>query len=241
MCMSSDDLLSIGSFSFQTGLSVPALRHYDEIGLLLPTYVDPDTGYRRYHPDQVADARLICRLRSVDLPVDEVRDVLEASNAAVREVLERHGRRLSNRARALRRMTTTIEEFLESGVPMPEPTAGCRPVQITIHADDVAEAVRFYSALVDVEFLEPISSFMFGTYDTDSFFLLTIEPQSDEHPDHPGRGTCFSLLVDELDATHRRALDAGATEVHPPMEFEWKPRTSIVDDPSGNRIALTQA
>jgi predicted enzyme related to lactoylglutathione lyase len=46
--------------------------------------------------------------------------------------------------------------------------------------------------------------------------------------------------VDDLDTVHRRALDAGASEIHPPMEFEWKPRTSIVDDPSGNRLALVQ-
>lgn len=46
--MSTDDLLSIGVFSVVTGLSINALRHYDETGLLRPAFVDPDTGYRRY-------------------------------------------------------------------------------------------------------------------------------------------------------------------------------------------------
>jgi hypothetical protein len=38
-----------------------------------------------------------------------------------------------------------------------------------------------------------------------------------------------------------RALAAGATEVSVPRDYEWRPRTSILDDPSGNRIALHQA
>jgi DNA-binding transcriptional MerR regulator len=44
----SEDLMSIGMFSFHSGLSIPALRHYDEVGLLPPAFVDPQTGYRRY-------------------------------------------------------------------------------------------------------------------------------------------------------------------------------------------------
>jgi DNA-binding transcriptional MerR regulator len=43
-----DDLLNIGAFALATGLSIPALRRYDEIGLLKPAQVDSDTGYRRY-------------------------------------------------------------------------------------------------------------------------------------------------------------------------------------------------
>jgi len=235
----SDDLISIGAFSFRSGLTIPALRHYDEVGLLPPAHVDPRTAYRRYHPDQVRTARLICGLRAVDLPVEEIRQVLDLGDAAIRPVLEKHRRRLASRLRALSRMTATLDEYLEKGSPMPE-RAGCRPVQITIHADDIRKAVAFYSEVFDAEFDESISSFQFGAWNTDSFFLLTIEPQAPEHPGYPGRGACFGFFVDDLDAVHQRALDAGGSQVHPPLEFEWKPRTSLVDDPSGNRIALTQ-
>lgn len=164
--------------------------------------------------------------------LDEIRNVVHADDAAIEGVLAQHRDRLLNRARA-------INEHLEKGVPMSESTAAARPVQITIHADDVPKAVEFYTTLLPgVEYNESISSFTFGTWDTDSFFLLTIEQQC--NTGYPGKGTCFSLWVDDLDAAHRAALDAGATEVHPPREFDWKPRTSIVDDPSGNRIALGQ-
>ena len=39
-------LLSIGEFARLTHLSVKALRHYDDLGLVVPTHVDPTTGYR---------------------------------------------------------------------------------------------------------------------------------------------------------------------------------------------------
>jgi hypothetical protein len=41
-------MFSIGEFARLGGVSVRALRHYDEIGLLRPATVDPDTGYRGY-------------------------------------------------------------------------------------------------------------------------------------------------------------------------------------------------
>jgi hypothetical protein len=52
-----DDLLPIGRFGRLAGLSVGALRHYDEVDLLRPASVDPDTGYRSYRRDQLDDAR----------------------------------------------------------------------------------------------------------------------------------------------------------------------------------------
>jgi MerR family regulatory protein len=50
------DLLPIGQFARMTGLTVRAVRHYGELGLLEPAYVDPDTGYRYFTTEQVADA-----------------------------------------------------------------------------------------------------------------------------------------------------------------------------------------
>jgi predicted enzyme related to lactoylglutathione lyase len=119
-------------------------------------------------------------------------------------------------------------------------SAGSRPVQTTIHADDVAKAVAFYSEVFGAEFIAAISSFQFGAWNTEDFYLLTVEPQTPENPNYPGRNACLGFYVDDLDGVHQRALAAGGTEVHPPRECEWKPRTSLVADPSGNRIALMQ-
>ena len=43
-----DQMFTIGKMASLTGISVQALRYYDKLGLLRPTYVNPTTGYRYY-------------------------------------------------------------------------------------------------------------------------------------------------------------------------------------------------
>src|SRR5919202_1856622 len=54
--------LGIGDFSRMTYLSVKALRHYHDVGVLEPAEVDPSSGYRFYAPSQVGPAQMIRRL-----------------------------------------------------------------------------------------------------------------------------------------------------------------------------------
>ncbi|QZY84072.1 MerR family DNA-binding transcriptional regulator [Micrococcus luteus] len=61
-------LMTIGEFAAATGLSVKALRFYDEHGLLTPVDVDPQSGYRRYAPRQV---------RTAGVPAEDVKLALE--------------------------------------------------------------------------------------------------------------------------------------------------------------------
>ena len=229
-----EELLEIGQFSAASGLTVAALRHYDEVGVLKPAEVDPKTSYRRYRRDQLAEAGTICQLRSVDLPIEEVRSVLQADHVdGVRDVLIRHHRRLSERAHSLERMIERSHTYLGRGVP-PRPAAEPRPVQIMLAVQHRERLVDFYRTVFGWEFDEDISSFTLGAYHTASFFIITIENWNGGSP------TCYGLLVDDVDVTHRRAIEAGATEIGEPADYAWKPRSSVVDDVSGNRIQLTQ-
>jgi len=93
-----DDLLAIGRFARLTGLSVGALRHYDELGVLRPASVDRDTSYRRYRRDQIAAARTVARLRDLEMSLDEIREVLATDEEAERrQLLEAHRRRVEAR------------------------------------------------------------------------------------------------------------------------------------------------
>jgi DNA-binding transcriptional MerR regulator len=228
-----DELLNIGAFAVATGLSIVALRHYDDIGLLKPTQVDPDTGYRRYSRDQVEPARLICGLRAVDLPIDQVRAVLGEPVEQVHAALHGHREQLVAQVRELSQRVLAVDEFIEKGLPLP-PVQQVRPVQLRLRVADIARAAAFYTAAFDAVYVEAISSVQFGTYRTDRFFLITLEDAGS-----PG-GSHFGLLVDDVDTAHARALDAGAVEVQPPTEYAWKPRTSCVRDPDGNLVDLSQ-
>ncbi|WP_329010938.1 MerR family transcriptional regulator [Streptomyces sp. NBC_01601] len=81
------DLLTIGAFARASGLSPKALRLYDELGLLRPARVDPDTGYRYYAVAQLDPARLVAWLRRLGMPLAGIRAVSALDGAdAAREV-----------------------------------------------------------------------------------------------------------------------------------------------------------
>jgi len=77
-------LVPIGDFSRMTHLSVKALRFYHDQGLLEPARIDPSSGYRFYDPGQVPVAQVIRRFRDLDMPLDQVRAVLQASDVETR-------------------------------------------------------------------------------------------------------------------------------------------------------------
>ena len=76
--------MSIGAFAQRTRLSPKALRLYDELGLLTPARVDDSSGYRFYDASQLEPARLVAALRRLDMPLAEIKSVLEPGPAADR-------------------------------------------------------------------------------------------------------------------------------------------------------------
>ena len=68
--------MPIGRFSKSCRLTIKALRHYDEIGILKPAYVDTATGYRYYQQHQAKTAVLISMLRSLDIPIPTIKNLL---------------------------------------------------------------------------------------------------------------------------------------------------------------------
>lgn len=93
-----DGLIPIGRFARLSGLSIGALRHYDELDLLRPADVDRFTGYRRYRADQLEVARTIGRLRDLEVPIDEIRSLLGTDDPAEqRRRLAQHAVRVQAR------------------------------------------------------------------------------------------------------------------------------------------------
>ncbi len=76
--------MTIGVFARRSRLSARALRLYDRIGLLQPAAVNRFPGYRTYAAGQLEDARLIARLRRLDMPLDVIGRVLSSVDDAKR-------------------------------------------------------------------------------------------------------------------------------------------------------------
>ncbi|GAB1691868.1 hypothetical protein KRM28CT15_36710 [Krasilnikovia sp. M28-CT-15] len=128
------ELLTVGQVARRAGLTTRALRHYDRVGLLRPQ-VDPDNGYRRYAPRQVALARLIAALRAADVPLEQVRACLAAPDdeALRRRVLLAHRTRLRARLDRLRGELHSTEHLLTEGITdMPETTTVADQRQLAV-------------------------------------------------------------------------------------------------------------
>jgi DNA-binding transcriptional MerR regulator len=114
-----DDLLSIGQFARLSGLSVGALRHYDELDLLRPADIDRFTGYRRYRRAQLETARTIARLRDLELPLDEIREVLAMDDpAGQRRRLATHRARIEARTNRLTRLLHVVGRMTDGKDPI---------------------------------------------------------------------------------------------------------------------------
>lgn len=70
-------MLSIGEFSKLSKVTPNTLRYYDEIGLLKPTQVNEDNGYRFYDTSQLHIIVLINKLKLYAFSLEEIADVLK--------------------------------------------------------------------------------------------------------------------------------------------------------------------
>lgn len=114
-----EDLIPIGRFARLSGLSIGALRHYDELDLLRPADVDRFTGYRRYRAEQLEIARTIGRLRDLEVPIDEIREVLGADDPAdQRRRIGTHERRLQARMDRLRHLLHVTRQLAKGREPL---------------------------------------------------------------------------------------------------------------------------
>ena len=83
--------LTIGELAQASGLSPATIRRYGAAGLLEPVHTDPHSGYRFYTAEQVETAVLARTLRALDVPLEEVRAILDEPDPASRLArLERH-------------------------------------------------------------------------------------------------------------------------------------------------------
>lgn len=92
------ELMSIGRFSQVSGLTVKALRLYDQRGILRPAAVDFTSGYRYYSPSQIRLAVAIRLLRESHMSLAEIHVMLTAEQRNhIEALLSRHRDRIETR------------------------------------------------------------------------------------------------------------------------------------------------
>lgn len=70
-----DKFYRIGMFASMNRVTIKALRHYDEQGLLEPAYIEEENGYRYYASNQMADLHQILALKNMGFSLEEIREI----------------------------------------------------------------------------------------------------------------------------------------------------------------------
>lgn len=112
-------LLHIGAVAERTELSLRTLRHYDEIGLITPSERSSG-GFRLYSEADVERILLIRRMKPLDFTLEQMRELLEVTEAAtrpgtpaaVRQKLREFEETALERRAALERRVAMADEFL---------------------------------------------------------------------------------------------------------------------------------
>jgi DNA-binding transcriptional MerR regulator len=104
---------TIGRLARAAGVSVRTLHHYDQIGLLRPAG-RTRAGYRLYSQPETLRLQQILFFRELDVPLDEVRRMLDDPGFDQVTALEQHRRLLLQRRDRLTRLLTTIDTTIDA-------------------------------------------------------------------------------------------------------------------------------
>lgn len=111
--MERENLFPIGEVSKMFHISVSSLRHYENIGLLTPEYISPDSGYRYYGTEQFEILNTIRYLRALDMPLSEIGDFLRNKDIdRIAEKLLLQKQTVLQKQRELRRIEQKIDHRL---------------------------------------------------------------------------------------------------------------------------------
>jgi DNA-binding transcriptional MerR regulator len=160
-------LVPIGRFAKLAGLTVPQLRHYDRRGLLPPAARDRRSGYRYYSAAQAAAARAIALLRSVDVPLADIQELLASPDPElVRRVFAEHRLRVERRLTAAQAALESIDRIITEGELMNSDDscsfcgrpAAEAPTRLTARGATIcAGCVDLAREVLELEAREPIS------------------------------------------------------------------------------------
>lgn len=127
---------TVKEISELTGISIRALRYYDEIGLLVPSE-RTDAGYRLYDDVALEKLRAILFLKELEIPLDTIKDVVNAENCDYGTVLKNYRKNLVQKISRLQGLLGVVDGMELEDVP------------ISFEAFNVADAEKVAETIVN--------------------------------------------------------------------------------------------
>jgi DNA-binding transcriptional MerR regulator/uncharacterized glyoxalase superfamily protein PhnB len=244
----------VGALAQRTGLTVRALHHYDQLGLLTPSRRTA-AGHRLYTSNDVVRLYRIILLRRLGFPLDQIAHVLDDPQWQLQEAVHRHlddttrriGLELSLRAR-LAGMATELARFAS---PSPDELFATLEemtmLDATVHS---TTALLVYDDLAGAhEYLVRVLGLTAGPLERDSDGrvvhaevvagdqVIWLHPAADDYksPRELGAATGMTVVtVEDADAHHSRSVSAGAEIIEAPVDQEYGVREYGVRDLEGH-------
>lgn len=116
--------MKIQQFAHQTGLSSQTIRYYESIGILRSPE-RTSNGYRYYSEEDVDRARFVAGIRSLDLSLEEIKEILamqdrrEAPCRTLLDLIEQKAQQIEERITLLREMKDDLRNLHKLGLTFP--------------------------------------------------------------------------------------------------------------------------
>jgi MerR family transcriptional regulator, thiopeptide resistance regulator len=105
-------MFTVKQLSRMAGITPRTLHYYDEIGLLKPSRVGAN-GYRYYGEDALLCLQQILLYRELDMPLEEIKQIVGGRDFDVLGALEQHKRELGKRILHLQRLIATVDRTVD--------------------------------------------------------------------------------------------------------------------------------
>ncbi len=248
------NLIRVGDLASAAGLTVRALHHYEEIGLLSPSARTP-AGHRLYGPGSVDRLYRITRLRRLGLSLEQIGSALDDPNWSLVGALRHHASAVDTQIAGLTALRTGVTAVLADVDAATDPTNDLLEV-ITTMATLESPLRRRISILVyhDLPAAHAYLTHVFGftpgeiTLDPDGNAVhaelyagdgvIWLHPETETFglasPQTLGRATAtMAVMVDDVDEHHRLVKAKGGQIVYGPVDQPYGYREYSVRDCEG--------
>ncbi len=103
----------IKEFAEFTGVSVRTLHYYDEIGLLMPAYVDEHTGYRYYDENSILRMQEILFYRELDFSLKSIGEIISSPDYDKNRALKEQKHMLTLKKERLERLISAVDDAMK--------------------------------------------------------------------------------------------------------------------------------
>lgn len=153
-----DKKLKIGEMAELNRVSIPTLRLYDQVGILKPSYTDPQTHYRYYSINQTARLDMIQYMKELGMSLAEIKNILETGdihqieNTLIekKKQVKAQIRQLEQRLSAISRTIESVERFRTA------PSRGTITIEYISHRKIYAMPTRVNFYEYDISMYERI-------------------------------------------------------------------------------------